>query len=87
MGGDQLEILLYRRRSAPTASRGVFHPPADFTTEGEELETDSLHGMIATTAGSRTIDHDAGPLARYWSRRSSDKLESISTSKDMTCRG
>jgi hypothetical protein len=61
--------------------------PTDLTTKDEELRTDQRHGMIATTTGSRTIDHDAGPLARYWSKRSSDKLELISTLKDMTCRG
>jgi hypothetical protein len=61
--------------------------PADLTAKDEELGTDQRHGMVATTAGPRTIGHDAGPLVRYWSTRSSDQLESISTSKDMTCRG
>jgi hypothetical protein len=61
--------------------------PADLTTEYEDLGTDQRHGMVVTTAGSRAIDHDAGPLVRYWSTRSSDQPVSISTSKDMTCRG
>ena len=58
--------------------------PANLTTKDEKLGTDQRHGMVATTAGTRTIDHDAGPLMRYWR---SDQLESISTSKYMTCRG
>jgi hypothetical protein len=35
---------------------------ADLTTKDEELGTDQRHGMVAATAGSRTVDHDAGPL-------------------------
>ena len=35
---------------------------ANLTTEDEELGTDQRHGMVAATAGSKTIDHDAGPL-------------------------
>jgi len=61
--------------------------PANLTTKDEELGTDQRHGMVVTTAGSRAVGHDAGPLVRYWSKRSFDQLESISTSKDMTCRG
>jgi hypothetical protein len=60
--------------------------PADLTSKDEELGTDQRHGMVGTTAGSRTIDHDAGPHVRYWST-SPDQLESFSTSKFMTCRG
>ena len=60
---------------------------ADLTTKDEELGTDRRHGMVVATAGTRTIDHDVGPLVRYWSRRNSDQLESVSTSKDMTFRG
>jgi hypothetical protein len=63
--------------------------PADPTTatKDKELGTDYCHGMVVTVAGSGTIGHDAGPLSRYWSTRHSDQLESILTSKDMTCRG
>jgi hypothetical protein len=60
---------------------------ADLTSKDEELGTSQRHGMVGTTAGSWSIDRDAGPLMRYWSTRSSDQLESISTSKDMTCQG
>ncbi len=34
-------------------------------TEDEEIGTNRSHGMEATTAGTGTIDHDAGPLSRY----------------------
>jgi hypothetical protein len=51
--------------------------PADLTTADEELGTDHRHGMEVTTAGSWTVDHDAGPLLRYWSTRNSDQLESV----------
>jgi hypothetical protein len=35
--------------------------------EDEELglETDQRHGMVQSSAGPRTIDHDAGPFSRY----------------------
>lgn len=56
------------------------------TTEDEELRTDHGRGMIRTTIRSRTINHDTGPLSRYWSTRSSDQLDSALISKDMTCR-
>jgi len=61
--------------------------PADPTTEDEELGTDCDRGMLVTTIGPRTIDHNAGPLSRYWSTRSSDQVESALPSKDMTCQG
>ena len=57
--------------------------PPGLTTKYEELGTDQRHGMVVTAAGSRTFDHDAGPLARYWGTRSTDQLKSISTSKDV----
>ena len=44
-------------------------------TEDEELGIDQRHGMVATTAGLGTIDHDANPLSRFWNRRSPDQLE------------
>jgi hypothetical protein len=59
----------------------------DPTTEDEELGTDYRHGMAMTTFGTGTIDHDAGPLSRYWNARNSNQLESVLTSKDPTCRG
>ncbi len=37
--------------------------PGETTAEDEELGTDHRHGMVATTAGPGTIDHDAGPLS------------------------
>ena len=40
--------------------------PADLTTEDEELGTDHGCGMEATTIGGTTVDHNAGPLSRYW---------------------
>ena len=40
-------------------------PPGDPATEDEELGTDHCYGMVATRAGSGTVDHDAGPLPRY----------------------
>ena len=36
--------------------------PADLTTKDKELGTDHSYGMVITTAGSRSIDHHAGPL-------------------------
>ena len=33
------------------------------TTEDEELGAGHGHGMVRTTTGSRTIDHDTGPLS------------------------
>ena len=56
------------------------------TTEDEELGTDYGRSMVRTAVGPRTIDHDAGPLSRYYSTRSSDQVESALTSNDMTCR-
>ena len=32
-------------------------------TKDKELGTDQRHGMVATTAGPRTTDRDAGPLS------------------------
>jgi hypothetical protein len=49
-------------------------------TEDEELGTDQRHGMEVTTAGPGAIDHDAGPLSRYWNTRNSDWLERALTS-------
>ena len=48
--------------------------PAEVTTEDEELGTDHRRGVVVTPGGSRTIDHDAGPLSRYWSARNSNQL-------------
>ena len=40
-------------------------PPAldGHATEDEELGIDQRHGMIVTTLGLDTIDHDASPLS------------------------
>ena len=46
-------------------------------TEDEELGTDQRQGVVGTTAGLGTIDHDAGPLSRYYYGRSYDQLERI----------
>ena len=54
-------------------------PLARAATEDEELGTDQRHGMGVTTARPGTIDHDAGPLSRYWNARNSDQLELILT--------
>ena len=51
--------------------------PADLTTADEELGTDHCHGMEVTTAGTGAINHDASPLLRYWSTRSSDQLQAV----------
>src|SRR6266403_2078702 len=59
----------------------------DLATEDEEIGTNQSHGMVVTTAGPVTIDHDAGPISRYWNARSSDQLERVIASKDQTCRG
>ena len=48
-------------------------------TEDEELGTDQRRGVVATTAGLGTIDHDAGPLSRYWNGRNYDQLERVLT--------
>jgi hypothetical protein len=40
---------------------------ANPTTEDEELGTDHGCGMVATTAGTGTIDLNVVPLSRYWS--------------------
>jgi hypothetical protein len=48
--------------------------PEDVTTKDEELGTDHRRGVIVTSGGPRTIDHDAGPLSRYWSARISNQL-------------
>ena len=48
-------------------------------TEDKELGTDQRHGVVGTTAGLGTIDHDAGPLSRYWNGRSHDQLEWVLT--------
>ena len=47
-------------------------PPGVLATKDEELGTDQRHCMVATTARPRPIDHNAGPLSRYWNERSSD---------------
>ena len=39
--------------------------PIPMTTEDEELGTDHRHGMVETTSGPGTIDHDAGPQSRF----------------------
>ncbi len=46
-------------------------------TEDEEIGTNQSHGMVVTTAGPVTIDHDAGPLSRYWNAKSSDQLAGL----------
>ena len=62
-------------------------PLFGLATEDEEIGTNQSDGMVATTAGPGIIDHDAGPLSRYWKARSTDQLERVLTSKDATCRG
>ena len=52
-------------------------PLMDPATEDEEIGTNQSHGMVPTTAGPVTGDHDAGPLSRYWKARSSDQLERV----------
>jgi hypothetical protein len=51
----------------------------DPTTEDEELGTEDRHGMVVTTFRTGTIDHDAGPLSRFWSADKTDQLESALT--------
>ena len=48
---------------------GSIPADSDPTTEDEELGTDHGRGIIAMTIGQRTIDHNAGPLSRYWSAK------------------
>ena len=43
--------------------------PANITTEDEELGTDHGCGLAVTNARSGAIDHNAGPLSRYWSAK------------------
>jgi hypothetical protein len=57
------------------------------TANNEELGTDHRHGMAITTGEHEIFDHDAGPLSQYWSTRSSNRLELVLTSKDLTWRG
>ena len=59
----------------------------ELTTKSEELGTDHRHGMAITTGEHEIFDHDAGPLSQYWSTRSSNRLELVLTSKDLTWRG
>jgi hypothetical protein len=59
---------------------------ANQTTEDEELGTDHRCGMEPTTARHGIIDHNAGPLSRFWSAKH-DQLVSDLTFKDPTCRG
>ena len=47
----------------------------------EELGTDQRHGMIVTTARPGTIDHNTGPLSRYWKAINSDQREQVLTIK------
>jgi len=54
-------------------------PPIDLATEDEEIGANQSHGMEVTTARPGTIDHDAGPLLRYWKVKSSDQLERVLT--------
>jgi hypothetical protein len=42
-------------------------------SEDEELGTDQRHGMAVATAGPGTVDHDAGPLSRYWNAGNSNQ--------------
>ena len=50
-------------------------------TEDKELGIDQRHGMVEATAQPGTIDHDAGPLSRYWNARNSDQLKWVLISK------
>jgi hypothetical protein len=43
--------------------------PTNLTTEDEELGTDHSCGWTVTMARSGTIEHNAGPLSRYWSAK------------------
>jgi hypothetical protein len=43
--------------------------PANPTTEDEELGTDHCCGRVVAIIGPRTIEHNAGPLLRYWSAK------------------
>jgi hypothetical protein len=40
----------------------ILTPLGGPATEDEELGTNQRHGMVVTTAGPGTIDHDAGPF-------------------------
>ena len=43
--------------------------PINLTTENDEFGTSHGCGWVVTSARSGTIDHDAGPLSRYWSTK------------------
>jgi hypothetical protein len=43
--------------------------PANPTTEDEELGTDHGDGWVVTIIRPRTIEHNAGPLSRYWNAK------------------
>jgi hypothetical protein len=70
--GKHTTIQIHRPGIVKTPIGGV-------ATEDEELGTDQRHGMVASSAGPRTIDHDAGPLLRFWDTRNSDRLERVLT--------
>src|SRR6267154_2741726 len=56
------------------------------TTKNEELGTDHRHDMAITTGRPGIIDHVVGPLSRSWGTGSSNRLELVLTSKDLTFR-
>src|SRR6266404_4106897 len=62
-------------------------PPPIPPPKTKRLEPNQSPGIVETTAGPGNIDHDVGPLSRYWNVRSSDQLEWVLTSKDPTCQG
>ena len=43
--------------------------PTNPTTEDDELGTNHGCGMVETIIGPRTIEHNAGPLSRFWSTK------------------
>ena len=55
----------HRTRVQVECPRIIQVPTVGPTTEDEESGTDHCHGMVTTTDGPGTIDHDAGPLSRY----------------------
>jgi hypothetical protein len=46
---------------------GALPANLNLTTEDEELGADHSYGMVVTTARSRTVDYNAGPISQYWS--------------------
>jgi len=72
IGSKWLGAAIGKRTTVQIEGPHIIEPlPAslDPTTEDKELGSDHVCGIKATRAQSGTIDHNAGPLSRYWSAK------------------